>query len=193
MWNRIKKGIKRIVQKNKYMAVWYESLSQFKRLLKRYMKYGTCFPRSWIVDSNRKIAYLSIGKVACSSIKACIYEKASEDDYSIHQLVQTTGQNKFGELSSEEENYFKFTFVRNPFDRLVSCYENKYHGDKEKYGHKMLRFDYYLFGYLRKDRGFENFVKKIVKIPSKFMDKLFFIQYDYVYDKWGGVLRGLCW
>jgi hypothetical protein len=81
----------------------------------------------------------------------------------------------FGDLPRGYREYFKFTYVRNPFERLVSTYEHKYHVNSEGY------YGNYLFGYIAKDEGFEKFVRKIVKIPYAFLEEHFSLQYLCVY------------
>ena len=89
-------------------------------------------------------------------------------------------------MDENEKEYFIFTFVRNPYDRLVSCYENKYHGNrksKENIVERKLWFDNYLFGYMGKDKGFADFVDKVCKIPDRIADRHFRSQYDLIYGR----------
>lgn len=65
--------------------------------------------RQGMVFEKYKAIYFPIPKVACSSIKVFLTDFA---EFSLDDL------DKF-------KNYFKFAFVRNPWDRLVSCYINK--------------------------------------------------------------------
>lgn len=153
--------------------------------IRNLILYGHFAARLFVVDSEKRVIYLRNAKVACSSIKAAMYPGDTKDDNSVHTIVINSGMYK-RKLSPEESEYFKFTYVRNPFERLVSCYESKYHTDKKYDNHKgFLRFDTYLFGYLRKDKGFDNFVRRIVHIPDKCMDPHFQLQYDIIYDKNG--------
>ncbi len=152
--------------------------------LKTLVLYGHSQPREFVVDPSRKIAYLVNSKVACSSIKACMYNVEIDDDR-IHTIVGKSNSIRRNALPQTERDFFKFTFVRNPLPRLVSCYESKYHNDITQYEKKVLDFDHYLFGFIREDRGFEHFIRRIVKIPNCLMDKHFLIQYDWIHDRAG--------
>ena len=127
-------------------------------------------------------AYLEISKNACSSVKVSMLKEDVPDDYSIHH---TDARPDYYRRGLEDSDLFRFTFVRNPFDRLVSCYESKYHVDKDVYKKDHLDFDDYLDGYLAEDRGFEDFIHRIVHIPPRLMDRHFAPQSLYVYQKDG--------
>lgn len=152
--------------------------------IKTLIQYGNFQSREYIVDRERKIAYLVNSKVACSSIKACICGSQNDDD-SVHTEIGKGGWLRKDVLPPDEQKYFKFTFVRDPFSRLVSCYESKYHHDREFYKKQVFDFDNYLFGYIRKDQGFDTFVRKIVKLPNCLLDKHFLVQYDLTHDRKG--------
>lgn len=167
-----------------YGAIIRKVLANDVHKLKTLVRYGNFQSREFVVDPEKRIAYLVNSKVACSSIKASICGCDADDD-SIHTIVGKGGWIRRDELTGEEKNYFKFTFVRDPFARLVSCYESKYHHDKEFYKKQVFDFDDYLFGYIRKDEGFDKFIHKIVKIPNGLLEKHFLIQYDWTHDKAG--------
>lgn len=176
---KIKQKVWGIMSRNLYTAILYTGLSEIKRII----KYGHIWRRRYYVDEDKELIYCVNFKVACSSILACLYAKESIDNISIHHLTADHMKEEY--LSEKEKQYFKFTFVRNPFERLVSCYESKYHTDRDKHHRSELQFDYYLGGRIRKDRGFRNFVKKIVKISPRMMETHFMLQYDLLYDKAG--------
>ncbi|OEH92145.1 sulfotransferase family 2 domain-containing protein [Bacillus solimangrovi] len=145
------------------------------------IRYKKLEKTEYIIVPNKSIIYLNNSKVACSSIKSTFIDESIPDDYSIHNKIKNLRREYYTE---EESNYFKFTFVRNPFDRLVSCYESKYRKDK-KMGKQKLHFDEYLFGYIKKDNGFEDFVRKVVKLPDHLADRHFQSQYNLIYDRKG--------
>jgi len=154
---------------------YYEN---FRIMMKEAIKYENT-TRNYMVVHSKGLVYLINPKVACSSIQASINSASTsltDDGVAAHRAGTFVK-----ELSGIEKKYYKFTIVRNPFQRLVSCYENKYHNDKEYSGKKEKYYDYYLFGILKKDRGFADFVKRVCVIPNKFADRHFCSQYDLIY------------
>lgn len=97
----------------------------------------------YIVSDECKFVYLVVQKAACSSIKTALvplfdldtgqYETVRKDGsrgLRVHKLFDNSGyqigkQHLTGELEGKYRDHFKFAFVRNPWDRLVSCYSQK--------------------------------------------------------------------
>jgi chondroitin 4-sulfotransferase 11 len=73
----------------------------------------------YIVSNDRKFIYFVVQKVACSSIKTALLPLFDASGYQIGKKKLLAG------LKDKYEPYFKFAFVRNPWDRLVSCYSEK--------------------------------------------------------------------
>lgn len=146
--------------------------------------YRTYAPRTFLVDNKRKYVYFENPKVVTSSIKACIHESEVKDDGSIHAVMKKRMTHKW---KKKYDDYYKFTFIRNPFERMFSCYINRYHAPEQWIGKKNA-YKYYLFGYMKKDNGFDEFARKSCKIPNWLMDKHLKPQYLLIYDKGGSIL-----
>ncbi len=153
---------------------------QIKYTIKEFLRlcrYGMVQNRIFVVLRDKKLIYLSNPKVGCSSIKQTLTQDIQGDGSSIHKY-------SFDEVHKVPENikdFHSFTFVRNPFKRLVSCYIDKYQGDLDK-DWEQLTFDYYLLGVMRKDKGFEQFVKNVARIPDCLSNKHFRSQYRLTHD-----------
>lgn len=68
-----------------------------------------------------RVAYVPVPKVACRSIKTAL-----APIFGVRVIPNIHGSNweRVRELSRVQtmSSYFRFAFVRNPWDRLVSCY-----------------------------------------------------------------------
>ena len=166
----------RTIDQAQFFALLDQRLTQADKTLE---------PTEYIVSDERQLVYVVNSKVACSSIKSAFLDAPTPDDHSIHRTMIQKGLYCY-HLSEEQTHYFSFSFVRNPFSRLVSSYESKYHIDPEKYGFS--EYEHYLFGYLSEDAGFEDYVRKVCALPPRLMNRHFRPQYDVLYDK-NGVCR----
>lgn len=149
------------------------------QIIRRIIGKGSYYSRSFFYIPEKKVLYLSVSKAGNTSIKASLFNLHADKTYrDIHRKVHSLNQAKNIDKIGEFPDYFKFTFVRSPFRRLVSCYENKLHTDQDKVG-KTIRFliyDSYLMGFLAKDRGFGNFARRVCMIPDRISDRHFVSQ-----------------
>ncbi|MCF7798843.1 sulfotransferase family protein [Candidatus Woesearchaeota archaeon] len=141
--------------------------------------YGSVDPRFFVIPPKKKIAYLVLPKNACSSIKSSLVPFVKSN----HSIHFNDGLSKnVGKLSSDFKSHYSFTFIRNPFERLVSCYVNKFE-EYERWDKIFLFEKYYLFGYLKKTDSFAQFVKKVAKLPDFLSDSHFQSQYSRIYRR----------
>jgi len=128
------------------------------------------------------LIYISISKTGISSIRSMFLDKVGiKYDDKEYDTIHIEVKKAFKYISKskivDNNKAFKFSVVRNPFDRLVSCYKNKileeeYLPMQSGYG-----------GIFYKGMPFDKFVLSICKIPDIFSDRHFKSQYSYLYYK----------
>ncbi|AOW99799.1 MAG: sulfotransferase family protein [Moorea sp. SIOASIH] len=131
-------------------------------------------PRKFYVFADRRLVFIEVPKVASTSILYAI-GKAYQVEFQHFIHNDPFWHIERDRLNPQQQEFYKFAFVRNPFDRLVSCYKNKLiqvrHQTKFNPGR-------YLFeGYIPLDATFDEFVKIITKIPDYLAEKHFKSQY----------------
>ncbi len=143
--------------------------------------------------------YFVVPKVACSSIKTALLSLFDLDasrpvheddapDIDVHRLFAGSGyQINKNQLArrmgrGEFDGYFKFAFVRNPWDRLVSCYANKVLDAKEtEFGEPPFRNVPSEKGSrLYKGMPFAEFAEVVCEIPDEESNMHFVSQYRVV-------------
>jgi hypothetical protein len=91
-------------------------------------------------------------------------------------------------LDRRRRRYFTFAFVRNPFERLVSCYEDRVrrsiyepvgrHYFDSSYNHVLINR---LFGdYFYREMSFDDFIGLVTRIPDWLADGHFKSQYGWL-------------
>ena len=136
-------------------------------------------PAKYIVSDEHRFVYFVVQKVACSSIKTALlplFDLGAEG----RELVRKDGTTAVHKLFAESphelrredflanleagryDGYFKFAFVRNPWDRLVSCYLQKFAP-----GGRRLRYGSPHKDKLYRGMPFAEFVEVIRSIPDE--------------------------
>ncbi len=146
-----------------------------------------------LLDSRRKLIYITMPKVACTSIKASFYEREFADNYSVkdghpvHTIITAdephiTRENRSLHARQDVDGYFRFTFVRNPFSRLYACYRDKCVNGA--------LYQHYLFGYLRHERvrDFDGFARRVCRVPDFYAEIHFRGQYFHIHEHHKGAL-----
>tara|TARA_R100001163_G_scaffold55763_1_gene43312 strand:- start:4636 stop:5208 length:573 start_codon:yes stop_codon:yes gene_type:complete len=100
-----------------------------------------------IVDLDKKYVFVAIAKTACTSI----HRRMGYDKDPVPEIYHMSMRDI--KKSYEVENFYKFAFVRNPYDRLVSAFYNfRFDRGHSKWAHPIYRFDTFRDFVL----GFEN-------------------------------------
>jgi len=73
-----------------------------------------------ILDHQQKFAFIAIPKTACTSVQRYFDPTEQDPEPPIYHMDIATMNKQNPEVS----NYYKFAFVRNPWDRFVSAYYN---------------------------------------------------------------------
>lgn len=177
-----------------YFPVHY--LCVFKPIRKFFFHFfGTlgCYnPKNRAITSRKhRFIYFYIPKVASTSLKRILSKNLLGLDTGkrVHcvyfeEVIDVKG--------GEYEDFFKFAFVRNPWDRIVSCYADKIlHEDvtNNKYKNGVFRRYERKFGNtFHMGMSFESFVKVIHGIPDHEADRHFQSQHNFISDKNGRIL-----
>lgn len=139
--------------------------------------------RSYFVPKNGDVAYLSIPKSGCSSIKMALAESRNLGDFDPAQSVHNIEDHNFLFMSVVGENalclrsLYKFSFVRDPLERVYSFYRNK-----------VKVFDPYVTPYYSKfgiDAGdsIDEFIDKLVGVPHEMLEDHLYPQANIVFDE----------
>lgn len=158
--------------RDRFYSLFPDKIRKRLFLLKDLILYGKLEVRNFLVLEDKKCAFLVIPKNACTSIKITIGKTYGiKPDYALE--IDRHFKNNLYSILKNPDRYFKFAFVRNPYARLVSCYNY--------WISKSYLYDEYIF-HIPKNITFAEFVKKIVKIPEFLADKHFVSQYSILYQ-----------
>jgi len=98
-------------------------------------------------SDKKRIIYCSVPKVACTSWKKIFLyfngnvKNPFKSIDSAHKLLTSRLNKNQQDYNQRLTTYYSFLFVRNPFDRLLSAYRNKFYDvDREQFRRKYLLF-----------------------------------------------------
>jgi len=145
--------------------------------------------RFFIIE-NYKTVYTEIPKVACTSFKVWMTDLLKIDfdinkweNIHDHNFPMKTGY----DMLREYPDYFKFGFVRNPWDRILSCWLSKIKTpdyDDGKNWKKGVENNLWRYGDMFwSGMSFNDFIYSVIKIPNPDSDAHFRSQYTFFYDK----------
>jgi hypothetical protein len=145
--------------------------------------------------------YFQIPKVASTAIKRKLKEEMNVPGRGVHNIrFPLADPHKL--RNGDYSDYFRFGFVRNPWDRIVSCYKAKICRKANINGGPWLRFLYYttpnawhatlnkflptpiLSSYM----SFDEFVAAVVSISDQLIDKHLRSQHTFLCDDDGELL-----
>jgi len=142
-----------------------------------------------ILLERHRAVYVEIPKVACTSIKTVLAELVgvdlSETAGNPHEARWPTPPPASG-AGPMFPGLFAFAFVRNPWDRLVSCYRDKILGEVDGFtyftirpgvANCLARFEAFVAG-----MAFDEFVRAVASIPDEDADAHFRSQHSFVTD-----------
>lgn len=98
------------------------------------------------------------------------------------KTIKELGGHCLSDISKENKEYYSFTFVRNPLERLVCCYKRKIVSPliKQNYFNNI-----YLGGRLGNCKTFDEFVNIVLTIPDKLLEGHILINRDIIFDEQG--------
>jgi chondroitin 4-sulfotransferase 11 len=148
----------------------------------------------YIISDEHRFVYLAVPKVASTSILNSLlpffdFDLAAENLESLRKGTPVRGVHEYfnrsphiinraaflAGIDDQYDCYFKFTFVRNPWDRLLSCYMSKVVRSGAgmpmgKYGNVTLR----------RDMSFQEFAEAVCLIPDEVANAHFRSQHIFV-------------
>ncbi len=145
-------------------------------------------PEASVLLERYAAAYIEVPKVACTSLKVAFARLLGIDLAGFggdpHQATFPSPARSRDDHGPLFQGLFAFAFVRNPWDRLVSCYRDKIAGEVDGFTHFTIRpgvadclarFDAFSGG-----MPFEEFVMAVASISDGQADPHFRSQYTFV-------------
>lgn len=136
-----------------------------------------------------RAVYVEIPKVACTSIKVALADMLGIEleGGNPHHTAFPSVDHIWSDHGPLYPGLFSFAFVRNPWDRLVSCYRDKICLEVDGFTSSTIRpgiadclagFDAF-----RPEMPFDEFIDAVVSIPDEGADAHFHAQYTFVTNR----------
>lgn len=148
-----------------------------------------------VVLDEHKLGYIPIPKAGCSTIKF-EFSKVMGMEIAKHMVHKEVPKRKML-AKSDYEDYFIFTFVRNPFSRVLSAYKSKILGSKDINNSQVTNGAHRILNVFYGDEfyggmTFEEYVMKLAKIPQEYMEEHFRPQHFTLFDNHGKPFYDFC-
>lgn len=168
---------------NHAQAGWHDRFRQFRAIMR--VRSGRPVEKmEYTVSHEARLIYVLNAKAACSSIKRVLATKegilGGDEAVEVHEDPRMLRM-MYRQVPSEAQQYFGFSFVRNPYQRLVSAYLNKF--QEKSLTRENFLYRNYLGGYFSLDDSFDTYVRKVVLIPDAFAERHFVRQSYWLYQK----------
>lgn len=139
--------------------------------------------------------YISVPKVACTSFKTAFADLLGLSLESVkgdpHRLRYPSPLPIAGLQRLLYPGFYRFAFVRNPWDRLVSCYRDKIKNEVEGYTHFTIRPGVAnclaRWSAFEPDMSFDDFVVAVASVPDSEADEHFRSQHTFLTGRNGAL------
>jgi chondroitin 4-sulfotransferase 11 len=161
-----------------------KKVSRLKTMAKHKLV-GFDYQPNGIILHPYQAIYIPVPKVACSSLKRVCARLLDIDTSSVNGTHSIVFPIVKGAEISQFNNYWKFCFVRNPWDRMLSCFTEKIKED-ENFSEPTNSFvngvhkGLLKYGIFKANMSFEDFLMAIASIPDPKADTHFRSQYTFV-------------
>jgi len=133
----------------------------YLKLFFNYIRFLEIDRTPYLIYPGKNLVYIPIPKVASSSITEVLHTKGDFNSY-----FRTN-------LNLKNNNFYIFSFVRNPFLRIISSYDCCVKHPTDSFGIK-----YYEKIFKKTNISFEDYVRSICKISDNFSDGHFKSQFS---------------
>ena len=150
--------------------LWVNSFSRSILIAVYYLKNSYLDRAHHLHEPSMNLCYIRIPKAGSTSIShsmlISIYKSLKARELSASEINFLTDVNLHSGISATDELPVFFTLVRNPYARIVSVYRNFFENNSEKF-----LYQDYLFGVLKKNLSFNEFLRRVSIIPDVFKDQ----------------------
>jgi hypothetical protein len=174
---------------NMNKQLFYKTLMQFlysfREMVRVILPFFKWQRRKYFIDEENKLIYIPVSKAGNTTIKTMLLRDRwneamlNNSVYAIHkskELKKYTSK----KLPQDYKNYFIFSVIREPRQRLRSVYKNKFL-DLKKIRSNGFEYNRYLGGLFSGRESYEEFLDKIKLIPNRLKEDHFVEQWFWIY------------